>query len=253
MIISHKHRYLFVEIPYTASTAISAELRENYAGEAILHKHAHLHEFMVQATPEEKGYFVIAGVRNPLDSAVSVYFKQKTDHQSFFTDPSFRQSQGGHVSDYALERYAYIRDHPDDFAGYLRKFYRIPYDSYGSVEPGEYDFVIRFEHLQDDFARLLESLNIEQVRPLPLRNKTGERADDCYAYYTPDTWEHVRRIFGPFLQQWEYRLPSDDQHVPASSQAMFRVLRGYRRRYVWRPSPVTRFLKKVRNTAVRYT
>lgn len=253
MIISHKYRYLFVEIPFTASTAISAELRQNYAGESILYKHAHLHEFMAQATPDQKKYFVFAGVRNPLDAAVSVYYKQKTDHQSFFTDPAYRRSEGGHVSDFALERYAYIQAHPDDFGGYLRKFYRIPYDSYGSVAPGEYDFMIRFEHLQDDFAQLLKELDIEQVRPLPAKNKTGERADDFYAYYTPDTWEHVRRIFGPFLKQWGYRLPSDDQHVPRSSEAVFQLLRAYRRRYVWRPSPVTHWLKKVRSTVVRYT
>lgn len=36
MVISHKYKHLFIEVPSTASTAISAELREHYGGELIL-------------------------------------------------------------------------------------------------------------------------------------------------------------------------------------------------------------------------
>lgn len=252
MIISRVHRYLFVAVPHTASSAISAELQENYAGVPILRKHAHLHEFMDTATPTGKDYFVFAAVRNPLDAVISAYFKKKTNHGDAFTAPERWQSQGGYVSNYALQGFNYVQKHPDDFAGYLRKFYRIPYDGYGSIEPGEYDFMIRFENLQEDFSRLLALLSIEQVRPLPLLNQTAGRKDDCYAYYTPDTWEHVRRIFGPYLKEWGYRLPSEDQQVPYWSEKLFRILRAYRRRWVWRPSPVTDVLKRVRDIAVQY-
>lgn len=37
MIISHEHKYLFIEIPLTASWAVRKELCEFYGGEAILH------------------------------------------------------------------------------------------------------------------------------------------------------------------------------------------------------------------------
>ena len=67
MIISHKYKYLFVELPLTASTAVSKELRENYDGESILYKHATYHEFLKIASPEEKKYFVFSGMCNPLD------------------------------------------------------------------------------------------------------------------------------------------------------------------------------------------
>ncbi len=39
MIISHKYKYLFIELPRTGTTAISKELRERYAGELIYEKH----------------------------------------------------------------------------------------------------------------------------------------------------------------------------------------------------------------------
>lgn len=40
VIISHEHKYVFAELPHTGSTAVSRELRENYAGEKILGKHS---------------------------------------------------------------------------------------------------------------------------------------------------------------------------------------------------------------------
>ena len=87
MIISHTHRYLFVELPRTGSTAISRELVQNYEGAHILWKHATYQDFLKVAKPEEKEYFVFSGIRNPLDDAVSRYFKIMTDHRERFTDP----------------------------------------------------------------------------------------------------------------------------------------------------------------------
>src|SRR2546426_260618 len=40
LIVSHKHRYVFVELPRTGSTAVRHELRELYDGTPILHKHS---------------------------------------------------------------------------------------------------------------------------------------------------------------------------------------------------------------------
>jgi hypothetical protein len=65
MIISHRHRYVFVEVPRTGSTAVSAELRENYDGHEILRKHASYRDFLRVASEEERGYFTFSAVRNP--------------------------------------------------------------------------------------------------------------------------------------------------------------------------------------------
>jgi hypothetical protein len=45
MVISHKHKYLFVELPKTATSAISHELIETYAGEKILRKRSAYRDF----------------------------------------------------------------------------------------------------------------------------------------------------------------------------------------------------------------
>ena len=73
MVISHLHRYVYVEVPRTGSSAISRELRENYDGEQILRKHATYRDFLREATEDEQSYFTFSGVRNPLDVAVTRY------------------------------------------------------------------------------------------------------------------------------------------------------------------------------------
>ena len=75
MIISHQHRYLFVELPHTASTAIRRELLANYDGSSILHRHATYIDFERIASPDERSYFVFSCIRNPLDVAVTLYHR----------------------------------------------------------------------------------------------------------------------------------------------------------------------------------
>ena len=54
MIISHRHRYLFVEVPHTGSHSIAEQLIRHYDGEPILRKHANVTQFLGQAAAEEK-------------------------------------------------------------------------------------------------------------------------------------------------------------------------------------------------------
>ena len=87
MIISDEHKYVFVELPFTASTAISRELWEHYGGRRVLRKHSSYREFLKYASPEQRAYFVFSGMRNPLDEAVSLYVKLRTNHRNNYTKP----------------------------------------------------------------------------------------------------------------------------------------------------------------------
>jgi hypothetical protein len=96
MIISHIHKYLFVELPRTGSTAISRELLQNYQGVKILRKHATYFDFLKRKARREK-YFVFSGIRNPLDDAVSAT-SSKTDHRNQYTDPVKRKEQSSPIA-----------------------------------------------------------------------------------------------------------------------------------------------------------
>jgi len=46
-----------------------------------------LSDFLAVASPEQRGYFVFTAIRNPLDDAVSDYFKYLTDHRARYSRP----------------------------------------------------------------------------------------------------------------------------------------------------------------------
>ena len=233
MIISHRLKYLFIEVPHTASTAISKELRSNYEGSSILHKHAHYHEFLKVASPEEKQYFVFAGIRNPLDEAVSLYFRYKVNHKGRYTGPKSLARYGGSVTNDDLKRFRFIRDTNADFVTYFKKFYRLPYSNVISVSYPYCSFVIHFENLQEDFAKALELIGAEQKRPLPQRNKTEEKDSNFWQYYPPEIRQQAQRVFGPFLAKWGFEFPAEwgTPSISWSNRLEFQVIDTLRNFY----------------------
>ena len=182
MIVSHKYRYVFVELPNTGSTAISQELRDHYAGERVedtyphLHKHAYYHLFKKVAPPEAREYFVFSGIRDPMDEAVSAFFRYRTDHQHRYTSPPGKRNKG--VTARQLERYRFASDEGVTFADFFRRYYRLPYDNWSLLAHRDFDAIIRFERLAQDFERVLGEIGIEPVRQLPQSNATAERGAD---------------------------------------------------------------------------
>jgi hypothetical protein len=209
MIISHKHRYLFIEIPHTGSTAIKHELCDCYDGISILKKHSFYSDFLKIATSEEKKYFVFAGIRNPLDEVVSKYFKLKTNHRDKYTDPNKLLKHRGIQKWRAIKMFAEIQDNKIDFERFFMKYYFVPYTNFASLVKGHYQYLIRFENLQEDFARALHFVGLEPQRPLPVKNSTKSRERDFWSYYTPTMIPRAKKVFGPFMQQWGYEFPSE--------------------------------------------
>ena len=231
MIISHKYKYLFVELPRTGSSAISRELRANYDGVQILYKHAAYNDFLKSATAQEKTYFTFSCIRSPLDDAVSLYFKYKTDHRKQFS----RMKAGRIITYSSRKRFNFVQNTNADFPTYFMKFYKVPYNHWSSLSHREFDYVIRFENLQAGFAEALKLIGIEQIRPLPSVNTTNGRARDFLSYYTPETFARAKWVFGPYMREWEYELPAawGNDSIPWSSQAAFRLLNIFRNVY-WR-------------------
>ena len=237
MIISHKYKYLFVELPHTASTAISKELTEHYDGQKIIRKHAYYHEFLKIATPEEKKFFVFSGIRNPLDVIITPYFKYKSNHEDVYTTPKLWKRNGGFVPNSALTKFNFVQTTNADFPTFFKKFYYLPYDDWSCLAHHQFDFIIRFENLQSDFATLLSLLKIEQVRDLPLANKTPDKKGDFWTYYIPEIRDLARNVGGPYMKKWGYKFPNNwkNKTVPWYSQTTYKLVsfvRGLKWRYV---------------------
>lgn len=226
MIISQKHRYLFIEVPHTGSTAISQELIENYDGQPILHKHAHYNEFLKSVNNRGKRPFVFAGIRNPLDDVVSIYFKFKTNHKGNFTDLEKLTRNGGFVTQSHTRRFNFIQDSNADFSTYLKEFFNRPYTTDYSWTYKELDFVIHFENLQVDFAQAIRLVGLEPVRAVPLVNKTAAKGDDFISYYDPAVYQRARNVFGPYMEKWGYKLPAHwgDEPISRLSHMEFQII-----------------------------
>ncbi|MGI8951204.1 MAG: sulfotransferase family 2 domain-containing protein [Chitinophagaceae bacterium] len=233
MVISDKYKYLFIELYFTGSTAISSELCELYDGKKILSKHSRYHEFLKTATNEQKKYFVFSSIRNPMDVVVSGYLKFKNNHKGRYTNPKEWRINGGTISNKNLKMYEIIKNL--SFEKYFKEFYKIPYDNWSTAAHNEFDFILRFENIQNDFREVLTKLNIEPKRELPQKNKTIGKEEDFTKYYTPEIRERAIFVFGPFMKKWGYSFPAEwnVKKVSSLSSALFTLLGAARKTY-WR-------------------
>jgi hypothetical protein len=235
MIVSHKHRYVYVELPRTGSSAVSAELRENYDGQSFLFKHATYRDFLRVATPDEKTYFTFSGLRNPLDVAVTRYTHLLEDSRGHFSEPEQVQMRGSVAGRLERRLFRWVQQTQPDFETFLKRVYVLPFDTWSSLDHKRFDAIIRFENLATDFEAVVRQLGLEPVRPLPERNVTPGRERDYEAYYTPGAVRAAVRIFGPYMQEWGYQFPESwgAVRVPLRSKVLYRLARVPRTIY-WR-------------------
>jgi len=249
MIYSERFHYLFIEVPLTGSWAIHQELREFYEGIPVLHKHAQYWEY-ARTYPHAHDLFVFATVRNPLDEAVSRYFKLKNDHKRVFSDPKSIEAL---KIDYAdMEKYRFVAEANASFVQFFQRFYRRTYGGFIDISRDQIDQVIRFEDLQEGFSKVLCRLGLDQIRALPVTNKTSGRDTNWESYYTPEIIELAQRVFGPFMQRWGYAYPTTwgDHQVTQREKLEYSVLEYARKTYLTRirysDNPYARIVKRLR-------
>ena len=233
MIISHSHKYLFVELPRTGSSAVSKELILNYDAESILRKHATYRDFLRQASEDEKEYFVFSSIRNPMDKILSLYFKYKTNHRRY-DDPETYRRDNALIAWLLMSQFRFVNRNNASFSDFFRRFYRLPYDDWSSLDHEKMDFVIRFENLSEDFETVLYRIGLTPVRPLPVVNKTANRSKDFWSYYDPEIRGRAEWVFGPYFCRWRYEFPEDwETKGYRSAELMFQFTNIFRNFY-WR-------------------
>jgi hypothetical protein len=213
MIIGHKYKYVFFELPKTGTTAIANELCELYSGERILKKHATFYDFQKYARPKEKSYFKFSCIRNPLDQTVSRYEKLRSGQQNPEKDIEryLKKNQNINIgTKRLLKQYNYINKHNADFKTYFLKFYKLPHLDWSLFHHKQFDFIIRFENLNEDFKTALNKLGITPVRNLPLLNKTKAKSKNNFFDYFHDSKQKKRAIFvfEPYFRYWNYEFPN---------------------------------------------
>ena len=235
MVISDANRYVFVEVPQTASSALAAELVDHYAGRRIFRKHTDYMEFYRTATAAERNYRVLATVRNPLDIVVSKFIKARDDHRNSYGTGNGRGFPWGHRFRPEAREFAFISKHGADFEKYTRKFYPRVYNGRACLLP-EHATVLRYERLALEFPAWLGSLGLDLVRPLPHRHATEGRGREFTDWYQGDLRVHAVRVFAPYMERWGYEFPEDWPKLPPSRgrKTWFKIDTALRRFYLRR-------------------
>lgn len=170
-------------------------------------KHTRASQFLEGANREERRYYFIGGIRNPLDVTVTRYLKLKNNHGGNFTDPEKFAENGGFITSGQLSIFNYIQRNNASFSEYFQKFVeRPPYGKRVLKSLATCDFTICYEDLQKDFSKLLEKLEIAQVRPLPLVNST-EGKKSWASYYTDEDIERAKGMYSNIMSELGYQFP----------------------------------------------
>ncbi|MEM7163013.1 MAG: sulfotransferase family 2 domain-containing protein [Bacteroidota bacterium] len=226
MKVSHHHKYVFVELPQTASSAVGLELVENYGAENFKQKHALFHEFKRKMGSKAEEYFVFSAIRNPIDVVVSKYLKYLNNHHNYHS--ANRRNMNGRIDRIISPirengRYNWIQKNNADFESFFFKYFKYPFTNWSVVENHQFDYIMRFENIRNDFAEALGKIGLDLVRELPVRNKTDDKAPSHTYFQSQKARDHAVYIFGPFMELWGYKFPDEwgDVSICAKSQKAF--------------------------------
>lgn len=177
MIISHKHKYIFIGLPFSASSAISKELLELYDGESIFAKHTNIQAVLNSKDINIKEYFVFAVYRDPIEINKSIYSKYLNNSKGVYTDDKYLIQNGGHISKKSINMYHHIKSENLSFKDFVKLNNKrfLPYDNVFSINEKYLDFIIDFTSLGEGFKLVLNKIGIKQVREIPVYNKTKDK------------------------------------------------------------------------------
>ncbi len=226
MIISHKYQFLFIGLPFSASSAISKDLHLNYEGRPFLRKHSLYHDFISLATQEQRKYFTFAVLRNPMDIAITVYEKMRANSKGNFTNPDLFIENGGHITKKQRDVFKFITEKNATFQQYFRRFYKKPYDNFASITIQHCDYVIRYENIDEDYLTALIKTGIKKPKPLPIANQTVGKKKNLLDYYTDEIKDQAIFVFAPFLSKHNYSFPQEWGRIQLSLQSkiQFQIL-----------------------------
>ena len=191
LIISHEHRFVFVQVPQTASTFLGNLFIEKYGGEKILDKHSTYTEFLKVATEDEKTYAIIIGKRNPMNKAATRYAR-RVERRGIE-----HRNMEEILNDFEIWfRSRYVDIERNKWNPHLRRCY-----SYA-------DHVISQENLVHDLRATFSALDLAADDIPPWSETTRKKLDHYSHYYSDALVPLALEAFGDEMDQLNYKVPS---------------------------------------------
>jgi len=217
MLLSHRHRFIFIHVYKVAGTSMRAALEPYCEGGWKRSMARNLGRFGVHWPPLPRPHLTAAQVRDMLPPEVfSSYFKF-----AFVRNPW----------DWQVSLYHYMRqrdDHKqselvrgmDDFDEYIR--WRVAEDRHLQLEfvndPADgrriVDYVGRIETVDDDFAEICRRAGLPPIQ-LPHTNRSRHR--DYRSYYSDESRELVARAFKDDIEAFGYTFDGLAEREPVNA------------------------------------
>lgn len=175
MIISEKFKYLFVGIPFSASSATSKELLLNCGGTHILSKHSNIPLLLDKRDIDLNNYFVFAIYREPLEALFTLYSKMRTDQNNVWTKSKFTKRRGGHISQKARLLSRLVRAGISFSSFIALKALFLPIDTFLTLNYPYLDKIIDYNNLEEEFSAIMTQLGIQRTTKIPAYNQTESK------------------------------------------------------------------------------
>lgn len=156
---------------------------------------------------EAKSLLKVAAVRNPFDTLVSLYLKQRFKYQPLLADPNSWVSR---APTYA-KNMRYAQKHSFN-RWVLRKCTRqlakrllgVPPSMFVDYTKGT-DVVMRYESIEQDLEAVFRKVGVKPRTSIPVVNRTDERIDRNYrSYYSQAAASAVSLAFRDDLKTYGY-------------------------------------------------
>jgi hypothetical protein len=223
-ILCRKYGFLFIMTPRTACTAVGELLLSQYGGEylprkdilnqhgriLVQQKHSTLCELIgtgLLTTADAQLLLKVTCVRNPFDSLVSLYHKQRTEYQPLLDDPN---SWANRYPAYCRNM-RYAKTH--SFGQWIFKicskriaktFLGEPLSMFHDYTEGV-DIVMRYEDLAGELNKVLSMARMPAGISIPIVNRTNVRAGRDYrSHYSRAAAFAVRVAFSDDLKRYSY-------------------------------------------------
>jgi hypothetical protein len=223
-VICREHKLLFIMTPRTACTAVADLLLTHYGGEylpahdvldargriSLQKKHSTLSDLLANGllTMKDAGSLLkFAAVRNPFDSLVSLYIKQRSKYQPLLNDPDSWVNRSPayarnmrYAATHSFNQWLYRKCRKQ----LLKRLLGRPTSMFDDYTRGV-DVVIRYENLAAELNALFVNAGIPAYAPIPVVNQTSERERKDYRlYYSRMSALAVRVAFPLDLKRFGY-------------------------------------------------
>ena len=217
--ISHKHKFIFVEYSKTGTTTIEGglekycETKTNHKPDSFYWKHARpktIKELFEKENKKDewKNYFKFTFTRNPFDRMVSLWnyihktvemYKNRCEEEG----PNWKPDHYHWVE--RCQKYILKCKNLKDYVKYTSNGMATGGDSaFSFSHDGNekfVDFIGRFENLQEDFDIVCDKIGIPRQK-LPHKNKTNHK--HYTEYYDDETRQIVAEKYAKELEYFGY-------------------------------------------------